>query len=81
MAHVPYLLSFEMPEDSTILHYATTASDSTFSPPAIRKAAGTLRSDLDAFSVDVYRYSLELDDQQTPYEVLDPARTAISILI
>ena len=81
MAHVPYLLSFEMPEDSTILHYDTTASDSTFSPPAIRKAAGTLRSDLDAFSVDVYRYSLELDDQQTPYEVLDPARTAISILI
>ncbi|KJA22635.1 hypothetical protein HYPSUDRAFT_644226 [Hypholoma sublateritium FD-334 SS-4] len=81
MAHVPYLLSFEMPQDSTILHYATTASNSRSNPSAIRKAAGALRNDLDVFSRDVYRYSLELDDQQTPYEVLDPGRTAISILI
>ncbi|KJA22639.1 hypothetical protein HYPSUDRAFT_644507 [Hypholoma sublateritium FD-334 SS-4] len=72
MAHVPYLLSFEMPEDNTILHYATTVSNSTSAPLAICRAARTLRTDLDAFSLDVSRYSLELDDQQTPYDVLHP---------
>ena len=81
MAHVPYLLSFETAEDNTLMHYATTTSNSTSAPQPICRAARTLKADLDAFCLDVARYSLELDDQRTPYEVLHPWKTAISILM
>lgn len=81
MAQVPYLLSFEAPEDSTILHYATTTSNSGSTPDIIRRAAEVLRDDLDDFIDTVHRQSDELDDQETPYLVLDPSKTAISILI
>jgi hypothetical protein len=70
-----------MQDETTILHYATATSDSSSTPEVIRKAAGTLKDDLNTFSVTVSRYSRELDDQQTPYLVLDPAKTPISILI
>ncbi|KAJ3873810.1 lipoxygenase [Lentinula edodes] len=81
MAQVPYLLSFEVPEESTILHYAETTSSSRATPTVIRSAAQVLASDLRAFIDTVIQNSNELDDQQTPYLVLDPSRTAISILI
>ncbi|KAJ3828144.1 lipoxygenase [Lentinula raphanica] len=81
MAQVPYLLSFEVPEESTILHYAETTSSSQATPEIIRAAAGVLETDLRAFIDVVQKNSNELDDQQTPYLVLDPSRTAISILI
>ncbi|KIJ29020.1 hypothetical protein M422DRAFT_61874 [Sphaerobolus stellatus SS14] len=81
MAQVPYLLSFEMPDESTILHYATMTSDLPSTPEIIRKGARVLKDDLEAFIYTVLQYSRELDDQKTPYHVLDPARTAISILI
>jgi len=81
MAQVPYLLSFEVPDDSNILHYATTISDSSSTPKLIRDAAVVLKDDLEEFVGTVAMYSQELDDQQTPYLVLDPSKTAISILI
>jgi len=83
MAQVPYLLSFEVSYESTILHYATTTSDLSESstPQVIREAARALKKDLEKFTKTVLRYSSELDDQKTPYHVLDPARTAISILL
>ena len=81
MAHVPYLLSFEVPDDGTILYYAATTSDSSSSLPVIRTAARVLRDDLVNFISTVTQNSDELDDQQTPYLVLDPSKTAISILI
>ncbi|KAJ4480259.1 lipoxygenase [Lentinula aciculospora] len=81
MAQVPYLLSFEVPEDSTILHYAETASNSKSTPDIIRTAARALKADLETFIHTVEQNSRELDDQQTPYLVLDPSQTAISILI
>ena len=81
MAQVPYLLSFEVPDDSNILHYAKTISDSSSTPEIIRDAAMVLKDDLEEFVGTVAMYSRELDDQQTPYFVLDPSKTAISILI
>ncbi|CAA7267408.1 unnamed protein product [Cyclocybe aegerita] len=81
MAQVPYLLSFEVPDDSNILHYAVTTCQSTSSPAIIRDAARVLRDDLEDFISTVVQNSEGLDDQQTPYLVLDPSKTAISILI
>ena len=81
MAHIPYLLSFEVPDDGTILYYAATTSESKSSLPVIRTAATVLRDDLVDFIFTVSQNSDELDDQQTPYPVLDPSKTAISILI
>lgn len=80
MAQVPYLLSFEVPGDSNLLQYAIDASKSGPTPD-IRHAAGVLKKDLDAFVNTVAQYSRELDDQKTPYLVLDPSNTAVSILI
>ncbi|KAK2466550.1 hypothetical protein APHAL10511_001412 [Amanita phalloides] len=81
MAQVPYLLSFEAPDESTILYYATTTADSASAPTVIRNAAKTLKGDLEEFIETVSQYSKELDDQETPYLVLDPSKTAISIII
>lgn len=81
MAQVPYLLSFEVPEDSTLLHYAATITSERSAPKLIRDAARLLKSDLEAFIYTVAHNSDRLDDQQTPYLVLDPSKTAISILI
>jgi hypothetical protein len=81
MAQVPYLLSFEAPDDGNILHYATTISESSSTPEIIRVAAMLLKEDLKKFVGTVAMYSQELDDQHTPYFVLDPSKTAISILI
>ncbi|KAK2466546.1 hypothetical protein APHAL10511_001408 [Amanita phalloides] len=81
MAQVPYLLSFEVPDEGTILHYATTTADSPSAPEVIRNAAKSLRDDLNGFINTVAQHSKELDDQSTPYLVMDPSKTAISILI
>ncbi|KAJ7780606.1 lipoxygenase [Mycena maculata] len=81
MAQVPFLLSSEVSEGNTIFHYATTTSQSSSTPEVIRRAAGVLKDDLEAFARTVSKYSQELDDEQTPYLVLDPSRSAISILI
>ncbi|KIK54179.1 hypothetical protein GYMLUDRAFT_77222 [Collybiopsis luxurians FD-317 M1] len=81
MAQVPYLLSMEVAEDSTILHYASTTINSSSTPRVIREAAEAFKNDLQVFAQTVLQYSEELDDQQTPYLVLDPYRIAISILI
>ncbi|KAF5367613.1 hypothetical protein D9757_010650 [Collybiopsis confluens] len=80
MAQVPYLLSMEVAENGTILHYAATAVKSG-ATPAIRSAARVFKDDLELFAVTVSEYSDDLDDQQTPYHVLNPNRTAMSILI
>jgi len=82
MAQVPYLLSFEVSDDSTIFHYAETTSSSFSARDCIRKAASVLRDDLEEFSRNtVSELNMDLDDQETPYYVLDPKRTAVSILI
>ncbi|KAF8873369.1 lipoxygenase [Gymnopilus junonius] len=81
MAQVPYLLSFEVAEENTIMHYAKAAPNQLSTPGPIRDAAKVLEDDLEDFVYTVSAHSMELDDQQTPYLVLDPVRTAISILI
>jgi len=81
MAQVPFMLSSEVSDDSNILHYATTMTDSRSTPECIRDAAATLKEDLRDFVGKVALYSQELDDQRMPYFVLDPSKTAVSILI
>ena len=80
-AQVPYLLSFQVAENSTILQYASEVGWRYFGNPVIRKAGEQLKSDLDEFIGVVLKLSEELDDQKTPYLVLDPRVTASSILI
>ncbi|PPQ96160.1 hypothetical protein CVT26_004795 [Gymnopilus dilepis] len=85
MAQVPYLLSFEVPDESTILSYAMATSDHRARqrgvPEIIKNAAQKLKDDLESFIPVVEENSRQLDDQKTPYLVLDPSKTAISILI
>ncbi|KAL0065530.1 hypothetical protein AAF712_007441 [Marasmius tenuissimus] len=82
MSQVPYLLSFEVAEDSTILHYAQTASTSSSTIGVIRRAARGLRDDLENFIPTCRQFNEDLDDgEKTPYDVLNPTKTAISILI
>jgi hypothetical protein len=81
MAQVPYLLSFEVAADSTILHYATTTAESPSSLDVIRNAAKVMKNELEEFAKVVVQNSGDLDNQRTPYLVLDPRKTAISILI
>jgi hypothetical protein len=81
MAQVPHMLSPKVSDDSTLLRYATTTSRSHSIHKLIRDAAGVLKADLEAFVDTVSQYSRELDDQQTPCLVLDPSKTALSILI
>ncbi|KAK1234154.1 hypothetical protein PQX77_002644 [Marasmius sp. AFHP31] len=81
MSQVPYLLSFEVEEDQTILCYAKTALNSS-SEGAIRRAAGGLQHDLQNFIPTCRRFNEDLDDgEKTPYDVLNPEKTALSILI
>ena len=80
-AQVPYLLSFQVAENNTILQYAAEVGWRYFGNPVIRKAGEQLKADLDEFIGVVLKLSEELDDQKTPYLVLDPRVTASSIVI
>ena len=61
--------------------YAAEVGWRYFGNPVIRKAGEQLKADLDEFIGVVLRLSEELDDQKTPYLVLDPRVTASSIVI
>ena len=80
-AQLPYLLSFQPAESSTILRYAQDAQWLYFGNQVIRDAAKVFKKDLEGFIGVVEKLSKELDDQKTPYTVLDPQVTASSILI
>ncbi|KAE9408491.1 Lipoxygenase [Gymnopus androsaceus JB14] len=72
MAQVPYLLSMEVAADNTILHYAATTIKSSSTPTDIRNAAMIFKNDLQEFAHHRFR---------STYLVMDPYRTAVSILI
>ncbi|KAJ8515607.1 hypothetical protein ONZ45_g7012 [Pleurotus djamor] len=77
-AQIPYLLSMTVEADQNIVTYAKDASkDGEY--PIIAIAAKQLSSDLDRLDRIFKANSLELDDQNTPYDVLAPATTASSI--
>jgi len=81
MGQVPYLLSFAAPQERSIFQYATDASGSTTVPVPIRDAARILVGDLDKFSERVQEISKAMEDQQTPYVVMDPRALTSSIIL
>jgi hypothetical protein len=81
MAQVPYLLSSEVEADNNVLHYATITMESRSSWEIIRYAARAMKVDLEEFAKTVARNSRDLGNQRTPYLILDPKKTAISIVL
>jgi hypothetical protein len=84
-SHLPYLLSYRVAEEQTLLNYALSLSRLAGSAQGgndpIVKAGPQLLSDLVELREVFKRNSEEMDDQTLPYNVLDPGATAISILL
>ncbi|CAE6532345.1 unnamed protein product [Rhizoctonia solani] len=80
-AQLPYLLSFEVIGESSLLSYAIHQSSDPKADPAIRTAAQQFEQQLRTLQGVFTQHSNALDDQRTPYTVMDPAVTAVSILI
>ncbi|KAL2166023.1 hypothetical protein VTG60DRAFT_3427 [Thermothelomyces hinnuleus] len=85
-AQVPWLLSFKVEPDRSLLNYAASqwyvhkykrAEDDV----RIKKASERLYSDLQRMQRTFFRNSLAMDRRSIPYMVLDPGLTAVSILI
>lgn len=82
-SHIPYLLSYRVAEDQNLLNFALSASKlaSLNSQGSLAAAAAQLYADL-LDVVEVFkRNSLDMDDQTKPYTVMDPDKTAVSILL
>ncbi|AEO56683.1 hypothetical protein MYCTH_100489 [Thermothelomyces thermophilus ATCC 42464] len=85
-AQVPWLLSFKVEPDRSLLNYAASqwyvhkykrGEDDV----RIKKASERLYSDLQRMQRTFFRNSLAMDRGSIPYMVLDPGLTAVSILI
>ncbi|KAL2175190.1 lipoxygenase [Thermothelomyces heterothallicus CBS 202.75] len=85
-AQVPWLLSFKVEPDRSLLNYAASqwyvhkykrGEDDV----RIKKASERLYSDLQRMQKTFFRNSLAMDRGSIPYMVLDPGLTAVSILI
>ncbi|KAH6901129.1 lipoxygenase [Coprinopsis sp. MPI-PUGE-AT-0042] len=79
MTQVPYLLSAEVDPENNIEEYAESTKESP--NPFIAKAGHKFARNIKALKVLFDRYNEEMDDQVTPYHVLDPKVMAQSILI
>ena len=85
MPNIMYLLSSDLEEEQTLMNYALSLqrvadTDAARDDP-ISAAAGQLVTYLMELKDLFLKHNEEMDDQTLPYLVLDPARTAISILI
>ncbi|CAE6532356.1 unnamed protein product [Rhizoctonia solani] len=78
-AQLPYMLSFEVLGQNSLLSYARDQFNSPISE--IRNAARSFEQNLIRLQDDFKEHSNELDDKETIYSVMDPAVTAVSILI
>ncbi|KAG9121177.1 hypothetical protein FRC07_002979 [Ceratobasidium sp. 392] len=78
-AQLPYLLSFEVIGQSSLLTYAMNLSASPIR--VIADSAQSFATELKRLQDVFKRHSKELDDQDTRYMVMDPGMTAVSILI
>lgn len=85
MSNIAYLLSSDVEEERTLMNYALSLQklDDTHvaREDPISAAAGQLVKDVLELKELFLKHSQEMDDQTVPYLVLDPSRTAISILI
>ncbi|EUC60806.1 lipoxygenase [Rhizoctonia solani AG-3 Rhs1AP] len=78
-AQLPYLLSFEVIGQSSLLSYATAQSTSPIR--VIADSARAFEKELKELQGVFRKNSDALDDRDTKYRVMDPAMTAVSILI
>lgn len=85
-AQIPWLLSFKVDDDRSLLNYAASQwyvyKDKT-SPAEvkIRDASQRLYADLQELQKTFYYNSVAMDKGSVPYMVCDPGLTAVSILI
>ncbi|KAH7409001.1 lipoxygenase [Cadophora sp. MPI-SDFR-AT-0126] len=85
-SQLPYLLSYGVSEDQTLLSYAKDLEDEASGEEgekwkAIKTAASNFYIDLMKLGVLFDEHSKVLDDKNVPYNVLDPSELAVSILI
>ncbi|PVH71666.1 Lipoxygenase [Cadophora sp. DSE1049] len=85
-SQLPYLLSYGVSEDQTLLSYAQELEDEARGEEgenwkAIETAAGNFYGDLMKLGVLFDEHSRVLDDKIVPYNVMDPTELAVSILI
>jgi len=82
-SHLPYLLSYRVAEDQTLLNYALSLQklSSIKKGDPIADAGDKLVKDLVELAAAFKFNSQQMDDQTLPYEVMDPGATAISILL
>ncbi|KAG8718258.1 hypothetical protein FRC09_012927 [Ceratobasidium sp. 395] len=78
-AQLPYLLSFEVIGQSSLLTYAMNQSESPIG--VIADSAKLFAKELTRLQAVFKRHSHELADKDTRYMVMDPGLTAVSILI
>ncbi|KUJ07836.1 Lipoxygenase [Mollisia scopiformis] len=80
---LPYLLSYGVAEDQTLVEYAKGLQDGAVGSgdEGMEKAAKGLVDDLVGLGVVFARNSEAMDDRVVEYAVMDPTRLAVSILI
>jgi hypothetical protein len=85
-AQVPWLLSFKVDSDRSLINYAASQWNvykhkHKPSEQVVRDASKKLYEDLQALQKTFYYNSRAMDKGSIPYMVLDPGLTAVSILI
>jgi len=85
-AQVPWLLSFKVEDDRSLINFAASQwnvykSKKDAKDQKIRDASQTLYTDLQALQKTFFNNSSSMDKGAIPYMVLDPGLTAVSILI
>jgi hypothetical protein len=85
-AHVPWLLSFKVESDRSLLNYALSQwnvykKKEEKEEVQVRDISEMFYLDLCRLAKKFYYNSRDMDPGSIPYMVLDPASTAVSILI
>jgi hypothetical protein len=85
-AQVPWLLSFKVEPDRSLLNYAASQwrvyrHKRDEKDVKVKEASARLYADLKRLQTVFYRNSVAMDRGSIPYMVLDPGLTAVSILI
>ncbi|KAK3326154.1 lipoxygenase [Apodospora peruviana] len=85
-AQIPWLLSFKVEDDRSLLNYAASQWNvykykTSPAEQKIRDISQTLYSSLQELQKTFYYNSTAMDKGSIPYMVLDPGLTAVSILI
>jgi hypothetical protein len=88
-SQLPYMFSYSVAEDQTLLSYARDLEDEAREKKSldakkwdsIERASKTLYDDLLDLGVKFNGHSQQMDDQIVAYRVMDPTKLAVSVLI